>query len=61
MTSREVGMVVELDRDCEMGRKGERAVVMEVEGPFMRLLFPMRSESRSVRTGTDYRYLKVVP
>lgn len=58
MTSR---VVVELDRDCELGRKGERAVVISVQGPYMMLVFPYRDQSREVRTGTDYAYLRVVP
>ena len=54
-------MVVGLDRDCELGTQGERGVVISVQGKYMVLVFPYRSYSREVRTGTDYEYLKVVP
>jgi hypothetical protein len=57
----EPGMVVSLDRDCELGQEGERAVVMDVDGAYMTLVFVERSKDRKVRTGTNYSYLKVVP
>lgn len=55
------GVVVGLDRDCELGTQGERGVVISVQGKYMVLVFPYRSYSREVRTGTDYEYLKVIP
>lgn len=55
--------VVELTQDCELGEKGERAVVIKLvydEYWFMTLLFPNRAikHTRKVSTGADYRYLK---
>lgn len=58
MTSR---AVVELCQDCELGKKGERAVVLSIKGKYMTLVFPYRDHSREVRTGIDYTFLKVVP
>ena len=60
--------VVEVTRDCEIGAKGERAVVVELAGGtppyehvYMTLLFPDRSPpERLVRTGADYLYLRSV-
>lgn len=55
---RELHEVVLLTRDCEIGRTGERAVVIELVGHYMTLLFPDRSvDLRIVRTGADYAYL----
>lgn len=55
--------VLELDRNCELGEQGERAVVAEVDsdGACITLLFPSRSaDRREVRTGADYAYLRSV-
>ena len=58
---RRVNEVVELDRDCELGSSGERAVVTAVDGQYMVLVFPYRvAEHRVVRTETDYTYLREV-
>jgi hypothetical protein len=62
---REVGEVVELARDCELGTAGERAVVLSIQGPagrYMTLAFPGRGSAASqVHTGSDYRYLRRIP
>lgn len=56
---RELHEVVVLTRDCEIGREGERAVVIDLVGHYMTLLFPDRQRSeRVVRTGADYLYLR---
>lgn len=66
---RELHEVVEVTRDCEIGKAGERAVVVELVGVepypgtkrYMALLFPDRSPpERLVRTGADYLYLRSV-
>jgi hypothetical protein len=61
-TERRLHEVVELVRDCELGEKGERAVVTFLEGKYMTLVFPMRVHkfNREAHTGADYRYLKGV-
>lgn len=53
--------VVELDRDCELGKRGERAVITEVDGKYMTVVFPNRESDRVVYTGADYLYFKKVP
>lgn len=57
------GDVVELDRDCELGNRHERAVVVLVDDRYMTVVFPYRNKDndRVVRTGCDYLYLKNVP
>ncbi len=58
---RRVSEVLELDRDCDLGNLGERAVVTVVDGRHMTLVFPYRvAERREVRTGVDYAYLREV-
>lgn len=57
--------VVELTQDCELGEKGERAVVIHLAFDgywYMTLLFPNRAlkHARKASTGADYRYLKGV-
>lgn len=59
--ARRVGEIVELDRNCELGEYGERAIVTELDGDSMALVFPARSANRRrARTGADYRYLRSV-
>lgn len=58
MSKRFVGEVVELDRSCDLGEKGERAVVTEVDGKYMTLVFPNREYERRINTGADYRFLR---
>jgi hypothetical protein len=56
---RELWEVVVLDRGCELGHEGERAVVIDLTDRYMTLLFPDRARSeRMVYTGRDYLYLK---
>ena len=72
-TERYMHEVVELTRDCELGKQGERAVVVQLlaedslapiyAGParYMTLLFVNRPRSkRIVSTGADYLYLRTV-
>lgn len=58
-TKRFVGEVVVLDRDCELGQHGERAVVVELSRDgSMQLCFVDRDlNRRSILTGSDYRFL----
>lgn len=57
----EPGMVMELTRDCELGRRGERAVVVFVHESTMTLVFPARpAGDRVFRTGRDYKFAKEV-
>ena len=59
MTTRYLHEVLELDRDCELGEGGERAVVTELDGIYMTLVFPNRPTARrEVHTGSDYLYLR---
>ena len=59
-----VGDVVELDRDCDLGNRHERAVVVTItdDGKYMRVVFPFRGarNDRNVHTGVDYQYLRSV-
>lgn len=61
-TQRFVGEVVKLTRDCDLGEEGERAVVLKLETDgytHMALCFFDREpDSREVRTGADYRFLR---
>jgi hypothetical protein len=64
-SKRFVGEVVELDRDCELGQGGERAVVVKLESArwaeatYMTLCFFGRAPaSRKVETGADYLFLR---
>jgi hypothetical protein len=61
-TERLLHEVVELTKACELGEKGERAVVINLQDKYMTLLFPNRAlkYSREVHTGADYMYLKRV-
>ena len=61
-TERKLHEVVELTKDCELGEKGERAVVIHLEGKYMTLLFSNRTlkYSREQHTGADYLYVKKV-
>lgn len=54
--------VVELTQTCELGEKGERAVVIDLEGKYMTLLFANRETKykREISTGADYLWLKKV-
>lgn len=57
--------VVELVRDCDIGEKGERAVVINLVHDgywYMTLLFPNRDakRNREVKTGADYQFLRSV-
>lgn len=66
--SRYLHEVVTITRDCELGEKGECAVVIELERSgtsqgwqFMTLLFFRRPyDRRKVHTGADYKYLETV-
>lgn len=49
---------VELTQDCEVGKGSERAVVTEISGIYMTLVFHDRDVCRTVLTGTDYLFLK---
>ena len=58
-TKRFAGEVVVLDRNCEVGQVGERAVVVSLDGIYMTLCFFERaSNDRKVNTGADYRFLR---
>lgn len=65
---RHVGEQVELTRDCELGAKGERAHVTEIDGMCMTLDFFERGDfvdgrevaNNTVKTGADYRFLRRV-
>lgn len=54
--------IVELTRDCDLGERGERAVVAKLAtlANLMTLVFPNREvgQTRWVHTGADYRFLK---
>lgn len=60
--------VVVLSCDCELGKEGERGVVVDLDGGqgvgrpnYMTLLFPDRTlEQRKVCTGADYLYLNTM-
>lgn len=67
--------VVEVTCTCEIGVAGERAVVTDIDGKYMTLVFTgelrdaaaqqhrptqWRTKARIVRTGTDYAYLRHV-
>ena len=53
------GDVVEIDRNCEIGSYSERAVVLNVDGKYMTLVFPNRDSGRRVvNTGCDYLHLR---
>ncbi len=60
--SRTINEVVELDRRCDLGVGGERAVVVSLDGKYMTLLFPNRDAKcdRKVNTGADYKFLRSV-
>ncbi len=57
-----VGEHVDVTRDCEIGRVGERAEVTEIDTsgryPTMTLTFV---DGRQIHTGADYRFLRRVP
>lgn len=62
-TKRFAGEVVKLDRTCDLGQEGERAVVVGLEQheqlSLMTLCFVDRDpEHRAVKTGADYRFLR---
>lgn len=61
-TERKLHEVVEVTNDCEIGKTGERAVVIHLEGRYMTLLFPNRDlkYNREVHTGADYIHLRKV-
>jgi hypothetical protein len=58
--------IVELERDCELGEKGERAIVLAIvccgnmRPTHMTLCFFNRAAfKRTVHTGADYAYLRM--
>lgn len=57
---RQLHEVVEVTKDCELGEKGERAVVVYVGEEFMTLVFPNRAikHTRKINTGADYTHLR---
>ena len=57
---RQLNEVVELTRDCDIGKSRERAVVISVASMYMTLLFPNREHERKVHTGADYKFLRSV-
>jgi hypothetical protein len=58
----EVGDVIELTQDCEVGTAGERGVVTHSEGRYMTIVFPQRASSlRTVHTGADYKFVRINP
>jgi len=60
---RRLNEVVELTRNCDIGKSGERAVVTSVgTGPLahMTLVFANREHGREVHTGADYKFLRSV-
>lgn len=60
MTKRAVYEMVELTQDCELGVKGERAIVVDIDGKCMRLTFFERTSDQYKLTGTDYAFLRRV-
>lgn len=60
--------VVALTQDCELGKLGERALVVDLEGEtrngkwrWMTLVFFNRARAdRVVHTGCDYRFIETV-
>lgn len=61
MSTRYIEEVVELDRDCELGELGERAVVTAIDGRYMTLIFSNRRTQRQrITTGIDYKFLRTV-
>lgn len=51
--------VVEVTQDCEVGKAGERAVVVELDGKYMTMVFTARpAGTQKCSTGADYRYLR---
>jgi hypothetical protein len=67
LSKRYVGEVVDITKDCDIGKAKERAVVVAIDGLFMTLVFPMRisgpfsrGPQRQVQTGADYRFLMEV-
>lgn len=64
-SKRHLREVVALTQDCDIGKQGERAVVVSLEatqaGVYMTVVFPDRSaDDREVCTGADYVYFKSV-
>lgn len=53
--------VVHLTRDCEIGKAGERAVVIALSDRYMTLLFANRARDvREVNTGADYAFVETM-
>lgn len=60
--------VVEVTCTCEIGVAGERAVVTDIDGKYMTLVFTgeirepgsshWRTKARIVKTGADYKFLR---
>lgn len=50
--------VVELTQDCDLGARGDRAVVVALDRRLMTLVFPARDSDRKVTTGADYRFMR---
>lgn len=60
-TRRYLHEVVRLNRDCELGKAGERAVVIHLDDRYMTLLFVNRAKDvREVNTGADYVYVETM-
>lgn len=59
--SRSLHEVVVLTRDCDIGKAGERCVVVDLspDKRYMTLLFVDRDAARrKVATGADYKFLR---
>lgn len=58
---KEIHQVVEVTQDCEVGDRGERAVIVALDHKSMVLIFPARPRAeRRVSTGVDYSFLRAV-
>lgn len=61
MTHRKLLEIVQVTRDCEIGKEGERAVVAHIsqDNLYMTLVFVNRAvPDHVVHTGSDYRFVK---
>jgi hypothetical protein len=52
-----------LTRNCELGNVGEIAVVVDIDGPYMTLAWPDRTDGYrfTTNTGRDYKYVEAAP
>lgn len=65
----EVGDVIQMTCDCEVGAAGERGVITYSNGRYMTIVFPNRPargtggthDGRVVHTGADYRFIRINP